>query len=218
MFRFSLRGYLFAVFMLFTTLLVSCRSPQIGEEININITADGTTYAVRVPAGSTVSQSLQTSGIIPGSLDRTEPPFYTVLSEGDVIVLTRIEEKFDTEQVIIPFERQIVRNETLPEGETRLVQAGVNGLEEVTTRRIYEDKIEVSKTTVKSIIINEALPEIVMVGAQASFAPLNIPGTIAYLAGGNAWIMESSTANRRVIVSTGDLDGRILHCHQVVNI
>jgi hypothetical protein len=48
-----------------------------------------------------------------------------------------------------------------------------------------------------------------MVGAQASFTPLNIPGSLVYLAGGNAWIMEGSTANRRLIVSTGDLDGRI---------
>ena len=160
-------------------------------------------------AGSTVTQALQTAGIVPGNLDRTEPPFYTVLSEGDNIKLTRVEEKFETEQVVIPFERQIVRNETLPEGETRLVQAGVNGLEEITYRRILEDNMEISKSPVKTVVMNEALPEIVMVGAQSSFTPLNTPGTLAYLAGGNAWIMEGSTANRRIIVSTGDLDGRI---------
>ena len=207
--RFSLRGNLLIALTLFATLIVSCRSPQIGEDITINITADGQTYAVDVPAGSTVSGALQTAGITVGSLDKTEPPFYVVLSQNDLIVLTRVEEKFDIEQVIIPFERQVVRNETLPEGETRLVQAGVNGLEEITTRRILENGIEISKTNVKTVILQEALPEIVMVGAQASFAPLNIPGVIAYLAGGNAWIMEGSTANRRVIVSTGDLDGRI---------
>ena len=142
-------------------------------------------------------------------MDRTEPPFYTVLSDGDDIKLTRVEEIFETEQVIVPFERQIVRNETLPEGETRLVQAGVNGLEEVTYRRILEDALEASKSAVKTVVLNESLPEIVMVGAQSSFTPLNTPGTLAYLAGGNAWIMEGSTANRRIIVSSGDLDGRI---------
>lgn len=209
MLRFKPRLKLILFHLLIIWLIISCRSPQIGEDITINITADNQTYAVDVPSGSTVSQALQTAGITVGNLDETEPPFYVVLSEGDLITLTRVEEKFDTEQVIIPFESQVVRNETLPEGETRLVQAGVNGLEEVTTRRILENGIEISKTTVKTVIMQEALPEIVMVGAQASFAPLNIPGTIAYLAGGNAWIMEGSTANRRVIVSTGDLDGRI---------
>ncbi|GAB1472403.1 hypothetical protein MASR2M66_32810 [Chloroflexota bacterium] len=170
---------------------------------------DGQTQDATVPAGVTVSQALENAGIKLGSLDKTEPPLYTVISDGDSITLTRVEEKFKTEETVIAFERQVVRNETLPEGETRLVQAGVNGLEEVTYRHILEDGVEISKTVVKSIVLKEALPEIVMVGAQASFVPLNIPGTLAYLAGGNAWIMEGSTANRRVIVSTGDLDGRI---------
>lgn len=215
MFRFPLlthrflNGKLTLFLLAFVWLIVSCRSPQIGEEISISITADGVTNEVSVAAGSTVTQALQDSGIAVGDLDNTEPPFYTVLNNGDNITLTRVEEIFETEQVVVPFERQLVRNETLPEGETRLVQAGVNGLEEITYRRILEDNVEVSKSEVKVVVFTEALPEIVMVGAQASFAPLNTPGTLAYLAGGNAWIMEGSTANRRVIVSTGDLDGRI---------
>ncbi len=207
--RLRLRSNLLIVLFTFATLIISCRSPQVGEEIVITITADGATRDISITAGSTVSQALQTAGIIPGNLDRTEPPFYAVLSEGDLITLTRVAEVFETEEIVVPYERQIIRNETLAEGETRLVQAGTNGLEEVTYRRILEDNLEISKTEVKTVVLKEALPEIVMVGAQSSFAPLNIPGTIAYLAGGNAWILEGSTANRRIIVSTGDLDGRI---------
>jgi len=203
------RPKLFLLLLAFVWLTVSCRSPQLGNEIKISISADGTTSEVNVLAGSTVSQAMQSTDIITGKLDRIEPPLYTTLSEGDKITITRVEEIFETEQRIIPFERQIARNETLPEGETRLVQAGVNGLEEITYRRILEDKIEISKSAVKSVVLNEALPEIVMVGAQSSFTPLNIPGVIAYLSAGNAWLMEGSTANRRVIVSSGDLDGRI---------
>lgn len=207
--RFRLRSKLLAHLFIFVWLTVSCLSPQIGNEISIAISADEKVTEVNVAQGSTVTQALQTAGIVPGQLDRTEPPFYTVLSEGDTITLTRVEEIFETEQTVVAFDRQIVRNETLPEGETRLVQAGVNGLQEVTYRRILEDGIEVSKSSVKTVTLTESLPEIVMVGAQSSFTPLNTPGTLAYLAGGNAWIMEGSTANRRIIVSTGDLDGRI---------
>jgi len=203
--RFSLLLFLFA----FVSLTAACRSPQIGEEIVVTIAADGTTREVTIAAGSTVTQALQAASIAPGNLDRSEPPFYTVLNKGDVITLTRVTEVFDTEQVMIAFERQIVRNETLPEGETRLVQAGINGLEEITYRRILENNTEISKAAVKTVTLNEALPEIVMVGAQSSFTPINTSGSLVYLAGGNAWIMEDSTANRRIIVSTGDLDGRI---------
>jgi hypothetical protein len=207
--RIPLRPSLILFLLAFASLMASCRAPQIGEKIIISIATDGTTHKVELTAGSTVSQAFQTANITLGNLDRTDPPLYTVLNNGDTIKLTRVKEIFETAQTIIPFERQIVRNETLPEGETRLVQAGVNGSEEVTYRRILEDNVEVSKSAVKTVILNEALPEIIMVGAQSSFTPLNIPGTIAYLAGGNAWVMESSTANRRIIVSSGDLDGRI---------
>ena len=201
-------GLLLILFAL-AWLTVSCRSPQAGSGITVTVIADGAAQEVKVTAGSTVTQALQHAGIAAGKLDRAEPPFYTVLSEGDQVTITRVEEIFETEEVTIAFERQIVRNETLPEGETRLVQAGVNGLQEITYRRILEDKVEISKSAVKTVVLKEALPEIVMVGAQSSFTPLNIPGTIAYLAGGNAWLMDGSTANRRVLVSSGDLDGRI---------
>ena len=205
----SLRLSLFTV-LLAVAILAGCRSPQVtGVEINISIMADGQTRTVTVPAGSTVAQALQSAGITAGNLDRIDPPPYTVLGDGNSITLTRVEELFETEQEIIPFERQVVRNESLPEGETRLVQAGVNGLEELTYRRVLEDDVEISKSVVKSVILQESVPEIMMVGAQSSFAPLPIPGRLVYLAGGNAWSIDTSTANRMALVTTGDLDGRI---------
>lgn len=199
----------FFFLLAFAALTVSCRSPQFGGEMSVQIAADGTMRDLKVRTGSTVAQALQIAGVVPGKLDRSEPPLYVVLKDGDTVTLTRVEEAFETEQRVVPFERQIVRNETVPEGETRLVQAGANGVEEVTYRRVLEDGVEVSKSAVKTVLLTEPLPEIVMVGAQSSFTPLNIPATLAYLSGGNAWVMEGSTANRRIIVSGGDLDGRI---------
>lgn len=177
--------------------------------MTVTIQADGEARTVEVPAGSTVLQALEAAGITPGEMDRAEPPFYAVLSDGNGLKLTRVREEFETEHVVIPYERQTVRNETLPEGQTQLVQAGVNGQNEVTFRRVLEDGTEVSRSQVKTVVVQEPLPEIVMVGVQASFTPLSVPGTLVYLAGGNAWLMDGSTANRRLLVSTGDLDGRV---------
>ena len=203
------RRSLLAVFLTLA-LLKSCRSPQAtAADITVSIAADGETRGVTLPAGSTVSQALQNAGIAADNLDKVEPPLYTILSNGDAVTIIRVEEVFETEQQVIPFERQVVRNESLPEGETRLVQAGVNGSQELTTRRVLEDGVEVSRSVVKAVVLLEAVPEIVMVGAHSSFAPLPIPGKMAYLAGGNAWIIDTSTANRTPLVTTGDLDGRI---------
>lgn len=191
-------------------LLTGCRSPQVtSADVTVQVSADGQTREITIPAGSTVTQALQSASVAVGNLDRVEPPPYTVLGAGDSIELTRVEELFETEEQIIPFERQIVRNESLPEGETRLVQAGVNGREELTYRRVLEDDIEISKSVVKSVVLQEAIPEIMMVGSQSSFAPLPVPGRLVYLAGGNVWMIDTSTANRTALVTTGDLDGRI---------
>ena len=206
---------LFRHFRLLLTLsllfgLTGCRSPQLtSPHVTVSITVDGTTREVTISAGSTVTQAIQSAGLTLGNLDRTEPPNYTVLNDRDTVKIIRVQEVFETEQQVVPFEKQVVRNESLPEGETRLVQAGSSGSHEITYRRVLEDGVEISKSIVKSVALQEAVPEITMVGAQTSFAPLPIPGKLAYIAGGNAWVIDSSTANRIALVTTGDLDGRI---------
>ena len=86
-------------------LLVGCRSPQVtGSDITIRISADGESRNITIPAGSTVTQALQAAGITVGSQDRVAPPLYTILGDGNSVTLTRVEEVFETEQQIIPFE------------------------------------------------------------------------------------------------------------------
>ena len=58
--------------------------------------------------------------------------------------------------------------------------------------------------------MKEPVPEILMRGARAEYAPIRITGKLIYISDGNAWMMEGSTENRTPLVSTGDLDGRIL--------
>lgn len=194
-------------------LLAGCLSPQVSQSaasINITIVVDGQRLTVAIPAASTVQDAINNANLVLGALDRVEPPPYTLLADGDLIRIVRVREEFSTRQETLPFERQSIRNETLPLGETRLIQSGTNGVQELTSRRVYEDGQLVSDAIVKAIILTPAVPEIVMIGVQAPFVPLPIPGKLVYIASGNAWLMEGSTANRRPLVTTGDLDGRIL--------
>jgi hypothetical protein len=196
-------------------LLTACTPPQITQgQITVGLTADGKAFQVQVPAGSTVQDALTRASLTLSTLDRVEPPAYTVLSEGVSIRVVRVTEEFEIEQIVIPFERQVLRNETLPEGETRLSQPGANGVQENTYRRVFEDGAEISRSIVRSVIIQEAVPEIVMVGSQTPYLSLPIPGKLVYLSGGNAWLMEETTGNRRPLVTTGDLDGRVFSLSQ----
>jgi resuscitation-promoting factor RpfB len=191
-------------------LLVGCIAPQIGEgSIAITLTADGETVPVELPAGSTVDDAVKAAGLVLGALDRTDPPLYTVLGEGSRARVIRVEEEFSVGQEVIPFESQVLRNESLPAGQEYWLQLGENGLQEITIRRVFEDGEEISSNPVKSVLVKEPVPQIRMIGVQRAFAPVSIPGRLVYLLDGDAWVMEGTTADRRQVVTSGDLDGRV---------
>lgn len=193
--------------------LSGCRLLPVGQNatnIPVNIIVDGASIDVQVPASSSAEVALKTANITVGALDKIEPPLYTILNADDTIRIIRVTEKFETQQQVIPFERQTVHNESMAQGANQLIQPGVNGQQELTYRHVYEDGKEVSNSVFKTVVLQPALPEIVMVGVQAPFAPLAISGKLIYIASGNAWSMENSTANRVPLVTTGDLDGRVL--------
>ena len=197
---------------LLTLLLAACAAPQVTQAvIAIRIIADGQTVSVTLPAGSTVQQALEAAHLSLNSLDRTDPPVYTVLGAGDDINLIRVTEEFEIEEEVIPFEQQTLRNESLPQDREILIQAGKNGLREITYRRVYENGIEVSSQPIpiKSVIVEQPVPAIVMIGIQSPFSPVAIPGRILYIRDGNLWILEGNTGNRRAVITTGDLDGRV---------
>ena len=112
-------------------LMGACSAPQVTQgSISVSIQADGKAYQVQVPAGSDVEAALLIANLSVDELDRTDPPVFTVLSEGSEIRLIRVQEEYYIEQEIIPFEHQELRNETLAVGERLLSQPGVNGLQE----------------------------------------------------------------------------------------
>jgi hypothetical protein len=202
--------FFLTLFGISTAILAGCAAPQVTEGlITVSLNTDGEELTVGIPAGSTADSALRAGGIILGPLDKTDPPLYTVLDDGSQILVVRVEEEFVIEQEVIPFESQVVRNESLPEGQEYWLQLGENGLREITIRRLFEDGDEVSSNPVKSVIVEEPIPQIKMVGVQRSFVPFDIPGKLAYLLDGDAWVMEGSTGERQQLISTGDLDGRV---------
>ena len=212
-----MRIYRFIILSAFALLLGGCLAPQVSQGnlmLQASLNADGENYPVQIPIGSTVADALKAAGLQVGSLDKVEPPLYTILTDGLSIKITRGREEFETQQDTIPYERQTVRNESLPQGETLIIQPGKNGIREITYRKYFENEILVNTNISRITILEPALPEIVMVGVRAPFAPLPITGKLVYLAGGSAWMMEGSTSNRIPLVVIDDpqtpLDGRVL--------
>jgi hypothetical protein len=191
-------------------LLAACAVPTpVQGLVKVTIAVDAKQVEVQAPAGSSVQTVLDSASITLTSLDRVDPPSYSLITGPTAIKVTRVTETFEIEEQVIPFSQQKVKNESLPEGKTLLIQPGVNGELQITYRGVSEDGVEVSRSPVKNQVITDPKPEIIMVGVQSPFAAIPITHKLAYLTAGNAWVMQRSTGERKPVVSTSDLDGHI---------
>ncbi len=196
-------------------LLAACstvlppRAPTAPGVVTVTILADGQTRAVSLQSGLTVREALAQSGLALGELDRLSPPPFTLISDSLVITLTRITEAFETEEAVLPFASDIVKSDTLPEGQRRLLQPGANGKEAITYRNVFEDGVQVSRSVVKRVVVQAPVREIIMVGSQASYTIVPITGTLTYLNGGNAWLIRQNSGQRLPVTFSSDLDGHV---------
>jgi len=164
----------------------------------------------RVRSGArTVGELLAEQHIELGKLDRVEPDVWELLEPDTPVVIIRVEETTATERVSIPFQKRTVRNRALAENDSRLIQPGQNGEEEVVYRVTYENGVEVRRKEVQRRVVRQAIDEIVMVGSGGTLPAVPITGTLAYVSGGNAWVMRDNSNARRPLTSSGDLDQRV---------
>ncbi len=203
-----LKKYFF-IFILFP-FITGCAQQIELKTIPVEITIDGEIISANVEVGSTVKSIIENNSILLNPLDKVEPPIFTVITDPTTIRIIRVEEKFETEELIIPFDQQTVRNESLPDQQTILIQPGVNGVQEVTYRLLYENGELFSRTEVRKVDLITPKPEIIMVGVQTPFSSISISGKLVYLSSGNAWLMEGETSNRKPLITNGKLDGRVL--------
>lgn len=180
----------------------------------IDINDEDSNISIAIPPGFTVQAALDEAGISLSPLDRTDPPSFTLITSPMSITIIRVREEYEVEEIVIPFERQTVHNESLPKGETLLIQSGQNGVQRITYRLVFENSVQMSRSVFEVTNLSEPQPEIVMVGVQAPFLPIDISGRLVYLLAGNAWMMETSSSNRKPMLTTGDLDGRVFNLSQ----
>ncbi len=195
--------------ILFLFMLTGCSFISSEEKFSVSISEAGVITEVETLPGITVDQLLRENNISINPLDKVNPPLITSLAGGELILISRVTEEFSVIESVVPFEQQTIKNESLSEGNTVLIQSGVNGRKQSTYRVLYEDGLEVSRTLVKEDVVQPAKPEILMIGVQSPFSAVEIDGTIAYISSSNAWIMDINTGNRKVVASSGDLDGRV---------
>ncbi|MGD2142964.1 MAG: G5 domain-containing protein, partial [Anaerolineae bacterium] len=192
--------------VLLVLTVVSCVPPT--DTRMVTLVADGKSRETATEA-LTVRDLLTEAEIELDAEDRVTPTEPTLLQHGMTIRVIRVETRAETEQREIPFDRRTVRETSIPEGESQLLEPGVTGIEELIYRITLEDGDEVDRRLVRRVTLREPRTEIILVGAQKEQNPIPITGTIAYVAHHNAWVIRRTSPNHRRLTHDGDLDGRV---------
>ncbi len=197
------------IFLLLLLLaLAACVPADPDGSRTVTLVADGETRTLTTEA-LTVRDLLAEAGVTLDEDDRVVPVEPTFTEDGMTIRVTRVEVHIGTEQREISFERHTVRDASVPADETRLLEPGITGIEELTYRVTAEDGAEVERRLVRQITLQEPRTEVILIGVQAELGPVPITGTVAYIANHNAWVMQTTSPNQRRLTYTGDLDGRV---------
>lgn len=188
-------------------LLVGCSSLPAASN-RVTLVADGEQRALVTELGS-VRELLANQGVLLGNLDHVTPPETAALRDGLTVTVVRVLQQTETFTETVLFGRQTVRDATVAEGETRLLQSGEAGVLTRVYRITLEDGVEMERTLMQEAVTQPPQDEIRLVGTRPKVETVTITGTLAYLNTQDAWVMRNSNRVRRRITTLGDLDGRV---------
>ncbi|MCU0463562.1 MAG: G5 domain-containing protein [Anaerolineae bacterium] len=193
--------------LLCLTLLVACTPVAEDPVMVVYVVVDGRNLTYDVSEPITVGEFLDQIEVSLGELDAVSPQLFTQVSDGIQITVRRISEETYCEDNEIPYERRTLIDERLEAGAEVLFEPGQNGLERQCFRVQVVDGIRAAPVAVgAATIITSPRPEVVYVGPTTTLDPVEVRGTLAYISGGNAWVMRGSSDTRHPVTNTSDLD------------
>ncbi len=176
--------------------------------VTITLFVDGSEKQLQ-SSSNTVLELLSEQGVILSESDRVSPPETSRLIDQMTVSVTRVIFAMETLTNTVPYERKVVRDATLPEGESRLLQSGSPGVQEVKYRLTFENGNQSDRMLISDVFISTPKDEIRVIGTRAELGTTYINGTLAYLNRQDGWIIRDNNQEKRRLTSSGDLDGRV---------
>lgn len=159
------------------------RDPLV-EGVTFTVVVDG--VGTEITSGAaTLADALSEAGIVLGWEDEVSADISAAPEAGAEVHVGRATTQYVTDQVVTEHAVEERRTSTLLEGETRVVQEGVDGDERVTSEVRLVDGVEVSRTTIMAVRSTEPVTEIVELGTRKP-APAALPSTSGGSTGGGA--------------------------------
>ncbi|RBP68247.1 uncharacterized protein DUF348 [Alkalibaculum bacchi] len=113
-----------------------------------------------------VAKILEDANVVIEDHDIVKPALYASVNRGDNIHVTRVDEKFDTTEIVIKYEKIVKENNSLEEGQFKIVQKGVDGLKTIVEKATYHDGVEFNREVVDEKTL-DPVDEIKEVGKRA---------------------------------------------------
>ena len=178
--------------------------------LHVRVVADGRERAFVVSQAVSVSEFLDSQGITLGEFDKVYPQLFTPLTNNLSITVIRVTQKQNCQPQDIPFTTLDQKTTDLAPGESKVLQAGVNGSENVCVNLVLEDGVEKSRTPGSQTVITPPLPEIVAHGIDTkALEPAAISGTLVYLSASQGHLIDGNSVRQRTLPTGVGLDGRV---------
>ncbi len=132
---------------------------------NVTIEYDGITLKT-VTTKKRVYDTLLRAGVKVNKGDILSPSHDSIVSENEVIKLTRVTEEEYTAVEPILFKELVVKDPAMYVDEKIVKIEGKNGSKEVDYAAVYHDGVEYSKTVISETVIEEPVNRLVVVGTK----------------------------------------------------
>jgi uncharacterized protein YabE (DUF348 family) len=135
----------------------------IDRSIPINLTLYGTPVATRTHA-NTIKDLLKEKNIKLAKDDEIQPSLDTKITAGQQIYIVRAGTQIDVKTEVIPMPVQVINDPSLSFGTSAIRQRGSAGRQVVTYQINLQNGIEVSRSPIQTVVVQQPVTQIVVKG------------------------------------------------------
>ncbi|MCU0498875.1 MAG: G5 domain-containing protein [Anaerolineae bacterium] len=157
-----------------TALLTPDLTIVVRRSVPITIRADGIVTQTRTQA-STVSLALAQLGITLNGLDYSLPPEASPIQSDLEIQVVRVTEIIESIESPIAFETVYQADDALELDQRQVIQAGVDGIEQLNTRIRLEDGVEVSRVEDGVTVVRAPVNQVIAYGTKIVIRTVDTP-------------------------------------------
>ncbi|MFD1506978.1 G5 domain-containing protein [Georgenia yuyongxinii] len=146
------------------------------------LAVDDQTHEV-ITSAATLGEALAEAGVVDGADDNVSAPLSGAVPDGERVEIARVTTEHVTEESVEAHSTVEEKDASLPEGERKVVTAGVDGVASHTYAVKSADGEEVSRELVASVVAAVKVDEVVKVGTKKAVA--EVPATTAAVSSGD---------------------------------